>query len=72
MDFIRYDKKTNVYSPLVQQYLNYCKSHPEENDKPGDIYDRFYSFLTDLLGMDEREALEETAYWMNQVCDLMD
>ena len=61
MKIVRYDNKTTVYSDLVQQYLNYCKSHPEEFDKPGDIYGRFYSFLTDLLGMDDREAQEETA-----------
>ncbi|RKN75024.1 hypothetical protein [Paenibacillus ginsengarvi] len=61
-----------MHGIMVHQYLDYCKRHPEERNKSGDIYDRFYLFLTDLLGMDAREAQEETAYWMNQVCDLMD
>lgn len=60
-----------MYGIMADQYLAYCKRHPEESDKPGDIYDHFYSFL-ELLGMEKSEAEKEVAYFMNAVCNHMD
>ena len=61
-----------MWGIMIQQYLDYSIRHPEEQFKPGDIFERFYSFMVDLLGMDEQDAELEVAYFMNTIYDLMD